>query len=248
MVTYGGGANPPVRLDPWQNIAGVGWPGDYLTVFVGIDRDDTLGQDDLCTPLVDPGGARWSDWIDQLGWAYTNPANPATVTVHTKTGTAPASGAEVSGVPSLPAPQSFSRFEWAGISAPVWIDPGGSAIAVPGYGSLDGLYRNLLAAQMQRSAQPFLSDDTTCSGPTGLPGQGFPAAPVAAHPQLHMFTDGAATFGTGDISATGLSVAFEGRIYLPIGIRLVSSFLAIENGTSYDGLDGLSVLLQRQTS
>jgi hypothetical protein len=28
IIKYGGGPNPPVRLDKWQNIIGVGWPDD----------------------------------------------------------------------------------------------------------------------------------------------------------------------------------------------------------------------------
>lgn len=49
MTTYGGGSNPPVRLDPWQNIVGVKWRNDPP---VGIGFQFFAAQPGFSSPIV----------------------------------------------------------------------------------------------------------------------------------------------------------------------------------------------------
>lgn len=54
-VKYGGGPNPPVRLDKWQNIVNVSWPDDddeeteYLCIVFGVDPFRSAASGGACS-------------------------------------------------------------------------------------------------------------------------------------------------------------------------------------------------------
>jgi hypothetical protein len=94
IIKYGGGPNPPVRLDKWQNIVNVGWGdgdgfGDYIYIQVSIYLRDTSLSDqdarDACAleyneaPLgpkdgwYDDGEPRSQFWTDTLEWGRLQP-------------------------------------------------------------------------------------------------------------------------------------------------------------------------------
>jgi hypothetical protein len=71
IIKYGGGPNPPVRLDKWQNIINVGWgDGDgvaeYLAVLMRYGLEEDIEQGDFCDPTVVSGPGYWTFYLETL--------------------------------------------------------------------------------------------------------------------------------------------------------------------------------------
>lgn len=74
MQIYGGGANPPVRLDPWQNIVGVGWGGNFVAIQVWIEGGTGAGLPEPDAPPsedMEYVGTSWDGWARWPGGCAT---------------------------------------------------------------------------------------------------------------------------------------------------------------------------------
>lgn len=244
MATYGGGPNPPVRLDPWQNITNVSWPGFYLSCSLAIVMDDDNDQEGACSPQAPETGTGfwWDAWKTTVDYAYATPDDPATLfAAHARSGGAAISGVTVSGLPALPTQAGFGTWERASPSSPVWETPAAAPLVLDGYPTIVGYY-NTLTASVHRTGQPFTGAITRCGA------FGFPAREVAAHAQTYTFSNGATEYASSSMSVAGMTLEFEGRTYEAIAVKPVSSTFAVEDTVAYDGMRSLSVLFRRQTS
>lgn len=136
---YGGGSNPPVRLDPWQEIIEVGWNSiTHVAFLTGISIKDVevIQGDTACSPetglLVEDGEGGWypdgfDPDFDVLGNSYLKeftytqedefPSELISVYTRRSNGEWDESGStgEISGVPEMPGPidlPEWKYFEW----------------------------------------------------------------------------------------------------------------------------------------
>lgn len=217
---YGGGPNPPVQLDPFQNIVNVHWASPFLVVGYGLTLDLTAqGERGIGPgpPLVEPFS---EGFVTEAVPSYGS--DPPSVEIWTGGQWVDVEPDEItlSAAPELPGAYSFEAWEVQGITAPIglqapiirFIEESGTP---PDINLPDAhLYITALIANGEVVAQDFISE------PQPLPIGGDVPLWATYNPAL-------VQKDTFSISVADLTATYKDRTYLPIATRVSGGALAV---------------------